>query len=106
MGEVYSNAATAYVWLGEEVCCTDFSLGRARELRELGKVPEPWIQTAMNHLFALDYWARAWIVQEFLVYASINKLASVFPLPIVHIALDETCEKLVQKVQIQSFRST
>ena len=67
MGEIYSNAATVYVWLGKSVCCTDYSLSRARELRTQGSGPGPWIRTTMNHLFGLDYWTRTWIVQEFLL---------------------------------------
>ena len=67
MAEIYSNAATVYVWLGESVCCTDYSLGRARELRTQGSRPGPWIRNIMNHLFSLDYWTRTWMVQEFLL---------------------------------------
>jgi hypothetical protein len=74
MGEIYSNATTVYVWLGESVCCTDYSLGRARELRAQGSGPGSWIRTTIDHLFGFDYWTRTWIVQEFLLAKNVEIL--------------------------------
>ena len=82
MGEIYSNAATVYVWLGESVCCTDYSLGHARELRTREWAwpldSKHYESSFWLRLLGLDKavlpsvgsflkWTRTWIVQEFLL---------------------------------------
>jgi len=71
MAAIYSNAALVYVWLGEQVCCTDMVLELWHKARHTGRGRPP-LGTAMHHLFSTEYWSRGWVVQEFVLATALQ----------------------------------
>lgn len=88
MYEIYRSARSVLVWLGANTAlinnwlssfvdssCQHHSYGKATRLQCA------WNDIALDHFLQLEYWSRAWIVQELLAAKDISLLYGQFVIP-------------------------
>ena len=78
MGDIYHNASTTWIWLGEESGDSDAAIDSIVSFRDYVNFPEtdlsgphdpnhleiPW--QAVSHLLERPWWRRIWVIQEVL----------------------------------------
>lgn len=88
MYDIYASAATVTVWLGRAMGPIESWLSRFEELSsrpfdrsQVVRLAEAWCQLALFDLLNLQYWSRAWVVQELLAAKQILIFYGRFVLP-------------------------